>query len=104
MTYSEIIKLLDAGYSRDEIMQMNDAQNDDAQNDDAQNDDAQNDAQNDDVITGVMDEVKNMFAEMRKELVAMNIMNSSIGPDSTQTSEDVIANIINPFNREEGDK
>ena len=99
MTYSEIIKLLDAGYSRDEIMQMNDAQNDDAQNDDAQND-----AQNDDVITGVMDEVKNMFAEMRKELVAMNIMNSSIGPDSTQTSEDVIANIINPFNREEGDK
>ena len=101
MTYSEIIKLIDAGYSREEIIQMDDAQNDDAQNDDAQNDDAQND---DALIAGVMSEVKEMFADMRKELVAMNIMNSSIAPDNVKTNEDIIANIINPFNREEGDK
>ena len=91
MTYSEIIKLIDAGYSREEIIQMDDAQNDDAQNDDA-------------LIAGVMSEVKEMFADMRKELVAMNIMNSSIAPDNVKTNEDIIANIINPFNREEGDK
>ena len=86
MTYSEIIKLIDAGYSREEIIQMDDAQNDDA------------------LIAGVMSEVKEMFADMRKELVAMNIMNSSIAPDNVKTNEDIIANIINPFNREEGDK
>ena len=92
MKYEEIIKLLDAGYSREEILAMkNDDPADDAPADDAPADDAPAD-----IAGEIMKEVKDMFAEMRKELTAMNIMNSRQDGDTIKTGEDILATIINP--------
>ena len=97
MKYEEIIKLLDAGYSREEILAMkNDDPADDAPADDAPADDAPADDAPADIAGEIMKEVKDMFAEMRKELTAMNIMNSRQDGDTIKTGEDILATIINP--------
>ena len=87
MKYEEIIKLLDAGYSREEILAMKEAPADPAPADPAPA------APN---MADVMNEMKEMFNDMRKELTAFNIMNSNMPGDSERTSEDIIATIINP--------
>ena len=92
MKYDEIIKLLDAGYTREEILNMQDAPAEDAQ-DTAPADDEQNAPVSMDVI---MSEVKDMFAEMKKELTAMNILNSRQSAETERTSDDILASIINP--------
>ena len=84
MKYEEIIKLLDAGYSRDEILAMRDTP--------APADPAPAEPN----MADVMKEMKEMFNDMRKEFTAFNIMNSNIPVDPERTSEDIIANIINP--------
>lgn len=87
MKYEEIIRLLDAGYSREEILSMKDTPADPAPADPAPA------APN---MADVMNEMKEMFNDMRKELTAFNIMNSNMPGDSERTSEDIIATIINP--------
>lgn len=87
MKYEEIIKLLDAGYSREEIMAMKDAPADPTPADPTPADPN---------MADVMNEMKEMFNDMRKELTAFNIMNSNMPADNKRTSEDIIANIINP--------
>lgn len=89
MNYSEIIKLLDAGYSREEILQMKTEEP-------APAPEPEPDPEPEQVSTdAIMTEVKEMFAEMRKELTAMNILNSRQQDDRTEP-EDILANIINP--------
>lgn len=87
MKYEEIIKLLDAGYSRDEILAMKVTPADPAPADPAPAEPN---------MADVMTEMKEMFNDMRKELTAFNIMNSNMPGDNERTSEDIIANIINP--------
>ena len=106
MKYDEIIKLLDAGYTREEILNMQDAQAADAQDkapadaqDKAPADDEQNAPVRMDVI---MSEVKDMFAEMKKELTAMNILNSRQSAETERTSDDILASIINPTTKSGG--
>ena len=96
MKYEDIIKLLDAGYSRDEILAMKEepAPADPAPADPAPADPAPADPA--DITAGIMEEVKGMFAEMKKELTAMNIMNSRQNSDDVKTGEDILASIINP--------
>ena len=97
MKYDEIIKLLDAGYTRDEILNMQDAPEEDQE-------DAPEEKQEDAPVSmdAIMSEVKDMFAEMKKELTAMNILNSrQIGEDN-KTSEDALAAIINPTRNKKG--
>lgn len=89
MNYSEIIKLLDAGYSREEILQMDEKEPEPAPEPEPEPEPAP------DSTAAIMTEVKDMFAEMRKELTAMNIMNSRLQDDHTEP-EDILANIINP--------
>ena len=99
MKYDEIIKLLDAGYTRDEILNMQDAHTDGKQDDpaDGKQDDPADGNQDAPVSMDViMSEVKDMFAEMKKELTAMNILNSRQRAESERTSEDILASIINP--------
>ena len=108
MKYAEIIKLIEAGYSRDEIIAMQESPQDDQQ--DAQQDPAQGDqhdsAQGDQQdpalgdFSGMMEEMKNIFTDFKNELQAINIMNSQQRQDIEETSEDIIANIINPFNHD----
>lgn len=89
MNYNEIIKLLDAGYSREEILQMDAKEPEPAPEPEPEPEQAP------DPTAAIMTEVKDMFAEMRKELTAMNIMNSRLQDDHTEP-EDILANIINP--------
>ena len=90
MKYDEIIKLLDAGYSREEILNMQDAPEE-------KQDPAPDEKQEESIsMDAIMSEVKDMFAEMKKELTAMNILNSRQRGEDNKTSEDILATIINP--------
>ena len=94
MKYDEIIKLLDAGYSREEIMAMKDPEETPAPEK----------VETETPETGMSDLVKEMrdaFSEMKKEFTAMNIM-ASRQPEE-KTPEDIIANIINPSRKKKGE-
>lgn len=100
MKYEEIIKLLDAGYSREEILAMKEepapAQDPEPTPDDPEP------APAPDPAADVMKEMKEMFAEMKKELTAMNILNSRQESDEVKTGEDILASIINPVKNNGG--
>ena len=106
MKYEEIIKLLDAGYSREEILAMKEepAPADPAPADPAPADPAPADPEPApaDPAADVMKEMKEMFAEMKKELTAMNIMNSRQNSDDVNSGEDILASIINPVRNNGG--
>lgn len=94
MKYDEIIKLLDAGYTREDILKMEDptpAEDPAPAGDPAPAEDPTPVSMDD-----VMKEVKDMFAEMKKELTAMNIMASRQPAEQERSSEDILATIINP--------
>lgn len=91
MNYNEIIKLLDAGYTREEILQMDVKEPEPAPEPEPEPEPAPEPVTTD----SIMAEVKDMFAEMRKELTAMNIMNSRLQDDHNEP-EAILANIINP--------
>lgn len=99
MKYDEIIKLLDAGYSREEIMAMKDDETKAPEETPAPET-----VETETSETGMSDLVKEMrdaFSEMRKEFTAMNIM-ASRQPEE-KTPEDIIANIINPSRKKKGE-
>lgn len=107
MKYEEVIKLLDAGYSRDEILAMKEepAPAPGPEPTPKDPEPAPKDpepAPAPDPAADVMKEMKEMFAEMKKELTAMNILNSRQESDDVRTGEDVLANIINPTMRKNG--
>lgn len=91
MKYDEIIKLLDAGYSREEIMAMKE-QPDDQKEEPPQEEKTE---ENSDQFASVVGELKDVITSMKNEITAMNIMNSRIS-DETRTGDDIIADIINP--------
>ena len=99
MKYEEIIKLLDAGYTREEIMDMKNAPADNEPDPTPDQEDPKPAA---DITGEIMAEVKDMFAEMKKELTAMNIMNSRQEGEDLKTGEDILANIINPTRKNGG--
>lgn len=102
MKYEEIIKLLDAGYSRDEILAMKEEPAPAPDPKEPEPTPEPEPAPAPDPAADVMKEMKEMFAEMKKELTAMNIMNSRQESDDVKTGEDVLANIINPTMRKNG--
>lgn len=98
MKYEEIIKLLDAGYSREEILEMDKPAPEDKK-DPAHAEDKKDPAPEDKKdpapdMAGMMEEMKTMFSDLTKELIASNIMRSRI--DGEDDNEDIIAKIINP--------
>ena len=99
MKYEEIIKLLDAGYSRDEILAMKEEP---APAPDPKEPEPEPAPEPADITAGIMEEVKGMFAEMKKELTAMNILNSRQESDEVRTGEDILASIINPVKNNGG--
>lgn len=105
MKYDEIIKLLDAGYSREEILAMKDEPKPEEMNKNSEsNPDSDEKMNNNSDSTGMSDLVKEMrdaFSEIRKEFTAMNIM-ASRQPEE-KTPEDIIANIINPTRTKKGE-
>ena len=104
MQYTEIIKLLDAGYSREEILAMKDEPKTEETNNNSENNQDPDEKMNNNSDLGMSDLVKEMrdaFSEMRKEFTAFNIM-SSRQPEE-KTPEDIIANIINPTRKKKGE-
>ena len=94
MKYEEIIKLLDAGYSREEILEMDKEPAPEPDPAPApEPDPAPTDNPTPD-MAGMMEEMKTMFSDLTKELIASNIMRSRI--DGEDDNEDIIAKIINP--------
>lgn len=93
MKYEEIIKLLDAGYTREEILEMDKPAPEPDPAPAPEPDPAPTDNPAPD-MTGMMEEMKTMFANLTKELIASNIMRSRI--DGEDDNEDIIAKIINP--------
>lgn len=106
MKYDEIIKLLDAGYTRDEIMAMKDDETKASGPDEKKTDDSEVETKTPEEteMSGLVKEMRDAFAEMKKEFTAFNIM-ASRQPEE-KTPEDIIANIINPTRKEtkKGDK
>ena len=98
MKYDEIIKLLDAGYSREEIMKMEEPETKpagDPKPDETKPDETKPDeTKPDDVLKGFADEVKAAIKDLTKEITAANIMASRQQPEPDNA--DVLANIINP--------
>lgn len=109
MQYTEIIKLLDAGYTREEILAMKDEPKTEETKTEETNNNSENNQDPDEKMNnnsdlGMSDLVKEMrdaFSEMRKEFTAFNIM-SSRQPEE-KTPEDIIANIINPTRKKKGE-
>ena len=93
MKYEEIIKLLDAGYSREEILEMDKPAPEPDPAPAPEPDPAPTDNPAPD-MAGMMEEMKTMFSDLTKELIASNIMRSRI--DGEDDNEDIIAKIINP--------
>ena len=99
MKYEEIIKLLDAGYTRDEIMEMKDDETKASDPDEKNGDSAEETkTQEETEMSGLVKEMRDAFSEMKKEFTAFNIM-ASRQPEE-KTPEDIIANIINPIRKE----
>lgn len=96
MNYTDIIKLLDAGYTREQILEMKEEP---APEPAPAEDKPEPDTH--DIMESVMTEVKDMFAEMKKELTAMNILNSRQEGEEFKSSEDILASIINPTKKKE---
>ena len=91
MKYEEIIKLLDAGYTREEILKMSEPA-DDPKPDDPKPDDPKPDTN--DILKGFADEVRDAIKDLTKEITAANILGSR--QPAEQDDEDIIAKIINP--------
>ena len=100
MKYEEIIKLLEAGYSRDDILAMKEEPAPAPAQENKPDETEPKPAA--DITADVMKEMKEMFAEMKKELTAMNILNSRQESDEVRTGEDILASIINPVKNNGG--
>ena len=99
MKYEEIIKLLDAGYTREEILEMDKEPAPEDKKDPVPAEDKKDPAPEDKKdpapdMSGMMEEMKTMFSDLTKELIASNIMRSR--QDGDDPDEDIIAKIINP--------
>lgn len=99
MQYTEIIKLLDAGYTRDEILAMKDEPKPEEPKPEEPKPEEPKPEENG--MSELVKEMRDAFSEMRKEFTAMNIM-SSRQPEE-KTPEDIIANIINPTRKKKGE-
>ena len=98
MQYSEIIKLLDAGFTRDEILAMQDEPTTEPTTEPTPEPTPEPEENG---MSELVKEMRDAFSEMRKQFTAFNIM-SSRQPEE-KTPEDIIANIINPTRKKKGE-
>lgn len=95
MKYDEIIKLLDAGYTRDEILAMK------AEPEPEPTPEPEPAPADDTGMSDLVKEMRDAFSEMRKEFTAMNIMASR--QPAEKKPDEILANIINPTRTKKGD-
>ena len=102
MKYEEIIRLLDAGFTKEEIQgianQINSQSGATEPAEPAEPAEPENDFT---VFKNEFTEMmKTGFEEIKKEIIASNILNSQRDLEKSEP-EDIIANIINPIKKEE---
>lgn len=99
MKFDEIMKLLDAGYTKDEILAMKEEAGQDPEDpkEPEKTEPVVNSGVDVSAITDALGEVKATFEDFKKEMIAINIMNSRIDAEPEQAVEDIMASIINPF-------
>lgn len=100
MKYEEIIKLLDAGYTREEIIEM-DKEPEEKKPEEKKPEEKHDDDSSE--MTNFVEEMREAFAELKKEITAFNIMASRQPEIEEKSSEDIIANIINPTRKKKGE-
>lgn len=105
MKYEEIIKLLDAGYTREEIIEMGKEPEEKKPEDPKPKDPKPEEKHDDDSseMNNLVEEMRKAFAELKKEITAFNIMASRQPEIEEKSSEDIIANIINPTRKKKGE-
>lgn len=101
MKYEEIIRLLDAGYSREEILAMNENETETPETETSPDSETVDSETPETGMSELVKEMRDAFSEMKKEFTAFNIM-SSRQPEE-RTPEDIIANIINPTRKKKGE-
>ena len=99
MKYDEIIKLLDAGYTREEILSMNEEPAPEPAPEPTP--ELEPSESNENEMSDLVKEMRDAFSEMKKEFIAFNVM-SSRQPEE-KTPEDIIASIINPTRKKKGE-
>ena len=102
MKYEEIIKLLDAGYSREEILAMKDDETEASETETSPKPETVETETPETEMSELVKEMREAFSEMKKEFTAFNIM-SSRQPETEKGPEDIIANIINPTRKKKGE-
>lgn len=104
MKYEEIIKLLDAGYTREEIIEMGKESEETKPEETKPKEPKPEETKPEDAdITDFVKEMREAFAEMKKEFTAFNIMASRQPEIEEKSSEDIIATIINPTRKKKGE-
>ena len=98
MKFDEIMKLLDAGYTKEEILAMKEEAGQDSTEPENTEPAANDNAVDVSAITDALGEVKTVFEDFKKEVIAMNIMNSRI-ENLEQSADEIMASIINPFEK-----
>ena len=100
MKYEEVIEMLKAGFSVDEIREMEKEPEEPTKTEDPKDETSETTAEIPNEFTEAVSEMREMFSDLKREIQAMNILNSKIDlPDENKQIEDLIANIINPFDR-----
>lgn len=102
MKYDEIMKLIDAGFTRDEIINMKEGEPPEEEQEHTSSEEKYENV-NDELtkaISEMKDSITESFEGLKKEMMAINIMNATQNGDLPKTGEDIIADIINPFTRE----
>lgn len=106
MKVDEIIKLLDAGYTKEEILEMNkDPEQPEHEEPEQPEQPEHEEPVQPDVneMSAAVKEFKTAIDDLKKEFIAANIMASNRAGEQTATAETAVANIINPFtNKKEG--
>lgn len=105
MKVEEIIKLLDAGYSKDEIMAMNkepEQQEESQEPEQEEQPEPEQQSEQQEDMTAAVSEFKSAIEDLKKEFIAANIMASNQAGEKEVTAETAVANIINPFTGREG--
>jgi len=103
MKVDEIIKLLDAGYTKDEIIEMTkepepQQEQQELEPQQEQQEPEPQQPETDNEMTAAVKEFKTAIDDLKKEFIAANIMASNRAGEQTATAETAVANIINPFN------
>lgn len=103
MKYEEVLDMLNKGFTVDEIRAMEHAepQQDSDTTTEPETSTAPEDNEMISQFRESITELKDAFADLKKEMQAFNIMNSQLPPENIRTGDDIFASIINPF---EGNK